>query len=183
MMDDSKRVLEQGEILSFVLTAGVMLFSSFFYPAAYWLFILLTFIDGIATAFSNDMVISIDRATYVLTVLILGGITLQLSIFPIILETVAVVALMDLLFLIRRTRARSSKDFLQIILHRLESYVFTLLPAAIFSAGLIYLGGFVLGATIGPGNAILGLGLASIVVFLIILYATIRPVENLKSNS
>jgi len=183
MMSDSRRVVEQGEILSFVLTAGVMLFSSFFFPEAYWLFILLTFIDGVATAFSNDTVISIDRATYALTVLVLGGITLKLSILPMVLETVMVIALMDLLFLVRRTRARSRKDFFQILLLRLGSYVFTLLPATVFSVGLIYLGGFTIGATIGPGNAILGLGLASIAVFLIILYATIRPVENLKSNS
>jgi len=183
MMADSGRVLEQGEILSFVLTAGVMLFSSFFFPAAYWLFILLTFIDGVATAFHNDTAISIDRAAYVLTALVLGGINLKLSILPMILETAVVVALMDLLFLVRRIRARSRKDFLQIILRRLESYIFTLLPATIFSAGLIYLGGFAFGATIGPGNALLGLGLASIAVFLIILYATTRPVESLKSNS
>jgi hypothetical protein len=183
MIRDSRRVVEQGEILSFVLTAGVMLFSSFFFPTAYWFFILLTFIDGVATAFSNDTVISIDRAAYALTVLVLGGITLKLSILPIILETVVVVALVDLLFLVRRTRARTRKDFLQIILRRLGSYGFTLLPAAIFSAGLIYIGGFAFGETIGPGNAILGVGLASIAVFLIILYATIRPVENLKSNS
>ncbi len=183
MTADSRRVLEPNEILSFVLTAGVMLFSSLLFPAAYWLFILLTFVDGLATAFRNDSVLSVDRSIYALGVLVLGAIDFRISVVPMILEAVSVIALMDFLFLVRKTRSRSTKDFFQIILRRLESYAVALLPAAIFSIVLIYLGGLAIGTTIGSTNAILEFGLASITVFAIILYVTIRPPENLKSNS
>jgi hypothetical protein len=180
MMEDSRQVLEPGEIVSFLLTAGTMLLSALFFPAEYWLFIFLTIVDGFATAFRNNTVISVDRSAYALAVLVLGGIALRLSIIPMILETVSVIALIDLLFLVRRMRARSTQDFFKILLRRLESYVYTLVPAAVFSSALIYLGTLALGTSIGPVNAILELGLASIAVFVIILYAAIRSPEGLN---
>ena len=79
-----------------------MLLSALFFPAEYWLFIFLTIVDGFATAFRNDAVISIYRAAYTLVVLVLGGIALRLSIIPMILETVSVIALIDLLFLVTK---------------------------------------------------------------------------------
>jgi hypothetical protein len=182
MMEDSRQVLEPGEILSFLLTAGAMLLSIFFFPSEYWLFIFLTIVDGFATAFRNDAVISVDRSSYGLAVLVLGGIALRLSIIPMILETVSVIALIDLLFLVRRMRARSTEDFFKILLRRLESYIYTIIPAAVFSSGLIYIGTLAVGTSIGPVYAILELGLASIAVFVIILYVAIRSPESLKRN-
>jgi len=183
VIEGSRHVLELGEILSFFLTAATMLLSALFFPSEYWLFIFLTIVDGFATAFRNDTAISVDRSAYALAVLVLGGIALKLSIIPMILETFSIIVLIDLLFLIRKMRARSTQDFFKILLRRLESYVYTLVPAAVFSSGLIYLGTLAVGTSIGPTNAILELGLASIVVFVIILYAAIRSPESLKPNA
>ena len=112
-MENSRQVLEPGEILSFLLTAAAMLLSALFFPVEYWLFIFLIIVDGFATAFRNDVVISVYRAGYALAVLVLGGIALRLSIIPMILETVSVIALVDLLFLVQRTRAEIDAGFLQ----------------------------------------------------------------------
>ena len=162
------------EILSFIVTAGVMLISSFFFPTYYGVFIFLAIVDGLSTGIHNELLISLDRLSYAFIVLVLGGIALGLSIIPVILETVSVIALIDILFLLRRIHAPSWSDFFKIILRRAESYLYTLVPAAVFSSGLIYLGATSIGASIGPANAILELGLASIAVFGIILYVAIR---------
>ena len=89
------------EILSFVVTAGVMLISSFFFPTYYGVFIFLAIVDGLSTGIHNELLISLDRLSYAFIVLVLGGIALGLSIIPMILETVSVIAQIDILFLLR----------------------------------------------------------------------------------
>jgi hypothetical protein len=178
-MAEARHYVRTEEVLSFVITAGVMLTSSLFFPTYYWVFIFLTVVDGISTAIRNELFVSLDRLSYAFIVLVLGGIALGLAVIPMILETVLVIALIDYLLLIRRIHAPSWSDFFKIILRRAESYLYTLVPAAVFSSGLIYLGALSIGSSFGQANAILELGLASIAVFSIILYLTIRQ-KNLK---
>ncbi len=180
MSQDLQRPLELGEVLSFAATAAVMLSSTLFFPEYFWLFILLALVEGISTRFRTERVLSLNRIFFAFILILLGAEALGLDALGMILETVVVIAIMDLLFLLRRTRARSRADFISIISRRLNSYLFTLFPAAIFSVGLTYLGTVTIGASIGPANAILGLGLASFIVFLIILFVSTRPRETLK---
>jgi hypothetical protein len=169
------RTLEKGELVSFLLAAAAMLLSSVFFPAYYWIFVFLAVIDGLGTATRIDFVVTIDRLVYSLLVLLLGGILFGLSVLPMILETVGMIALLDQLFLIRRIHWQSSSDFFQIIVRRLRSYLFTLVPAAVFSIGLIYISALGIGVRFAPANTILELGLGSITVFGILLYMAIRP--------
>jgi len=172
-----QRVLKIGEVISFVLTAAVMLSSSFFFPAYYWLFIFLTLIDGTATSLRSQRILSLDRIFFGLIVLVLGSFVLGFDILGMILETALVIVILDFLFLVRKMWTHSRSDFRTIVLQRFRSYAFTLIPAVLLSAGLIYLGSIAISGNLGQSNAILELGIASIVVFLIILFAA-RPPAN-----
>jgi hypothetical protein len=172
LSEDEWRVLKRGEVISFGVTAVAMLSSIIFFPGYYWLFILLTVVDGFSTGLQSARILTADRIFFALLVLVLGAFAFGLDILAMILETVLVIVLLDLLFLIRRMWTPSRSDFYTIILQRLRSYFYTLFPAAFFAAGLIYLSAVTIGETVGPSNAILELGIASAVVFLIILMAT-----------
>jgi hypothetical protein len=170
--------LEIGEVVSFAATTVVMLSSSLFFPAYYWLFILLAVVDGLATRFRREHFLVLDRIFFALFVLVLGAMAFGLAVIPMITETIAVIALIDFLFLIRRMRTRSRTDFFAILGQRGRSYLFTLVPAAVFSVGLSYFGEITIISDVGPQNAILELGLASLVVFLVIFLVTVRVSED-----
>lgn len=174
-MEERRRPLETLEVVSFVLTAAMMLSSSLFFPSYYWLFILFAIVDGAATRLRSDLFLTLDRISYALIILVLGATAFGLAVLPMILETVFLIALIDFLFLVRQMRARSRADFSAIIRNRSRSYLITLVPAAVFSAGLSYVGALLIGTSIGPAKAILELGLASVAVFLIILFVAVRP--------
>jgi hypothetical protein len=179
LSEAGKIVLKRSEVLSFGATAVSMLISIIFFPGDYWLFILLIFLDGLATSFKSERAVIADRILFALFLLILGSIALGFDILGMILETAVVIAVIDFLFLIRRMWTQSARDFFVIVSYRLRSYIYTLIPAVVFSAGLTYIGSALIGTNLGPANAILELGIASIAVFLIILFAA-RPPENLK---
>jgi hypothetical protein len=152
-----------------------MLSSSLLFPSFYWFFILLAVIDGAATRFRSELVLSLDRIFYAFVLIVFGSLFFGFDALSMITETVLVIALVDLLFLIRRIPGRSGSDFTGIISQRFRSYTFTLLPAGILSIGLTFLGGLVIGVSLVPRSPILELGLSSIAVFLLILFATRRP--------
>lgn len=155
-----------------------MLASSLVFPSLYWLFIFLALVDGLSTRFHNELLLSMDRIFYAIVVVFLGAIVLRLDIPSMILETVSVIAFLDIVFLLRRIRSRS--DFTPIIASRLRSYLYTLVPAGLFAAGLTYIGVSVVSASAVSANAILELGFVSIAVFLLILFVASRPPENVK---
>lgn len=172
--------LETGEVLSFAITAGVMLASSLFFPSYYLLFIIFALIDGLTTRFRYETFLTIDRTVYTLAVILLSANALGLDVPLMIIEVVVLIMSMDIIFLLRRIRAQSSSDFSAIIINRFRSYLYSLFPAAVFSIGLTYIGTVAIGASVTPANAILELGLASIAVFAIILLLAARLPENLK---
>lgn len=170
--------LEIGEVISFAVTAAVMLASSLVFPSFYWLFILLALSDGLATRFENELLLSFDRIFYAVVVVFPGAVVLGLDVPGMILETVLLIAFVDIVFLLRQIRSES--DFIPIIASRLRSYVYTLVPAGLFAAGLTYIGVSVISASMVSANAILELGLTSAAVFLLILFLATHPPENMK---
>jgi hypothetical protein len=174
-LSNHQDLLKSGEVLSFATTAVVMLSSSIFFPDYYWLFIFLALIDGTTTSLRSERVLTLDRIFFALVVLVLGSFATGFDILAMILETATVIVILDLLFLIRKYWTRSRADFLAIVFQRFRSYAYSLLPAVVFSAGLIYLGSVSIGARLGQSNAILEVGIASIGVFLIILFAARQP--------
>lgn len=147
-----------------------MLVSITFFPSFYWLFILLAFVDGVGTSLGSVRLLTVDRLFFALLVILLGAMAFGLDVLAMILETALLIVILDLLFLVRRMWTPS--DFSSIVLQRFRSYLYTLFPAVIFGTGLVYLGSETIGATVGPANAILELGIASVAVFLIILLAS-----------
>lgn len=168
----------RGEVYSFVATSLAMFCAIIFFPSYYWLFLLLVLVDGAATSLQSPRAVSANRIFFGIIILILGAIAFGFNILGMILETALVIIILDFLFLIRQMWT-SKRDFLGIFFSRFRSYGYTLLPAFVFACGLTYIGSSVIVARIGPANAILELGLASVAVFLIIFFAT-RPPENLK---
>jgi len=164
-------------VLSFVATAAVMLSSSIFFPGYYWLFIFLALIDGTATSLRSERVLTLDRIFFALVVLVLGSIAAGFDILAMILETATVIVILDFLFLVRQYWTRSHGDFFAVVLQRFRSYAYSLLPAIVFSAELIYLGSVALRSQVGQSNAILEVGIASIGVFLIILFVARQPAD------
>jgi len=113
-----------------------------------------------------------------MVVVFLGAVVLGLDVLGMILGTVLVIAFLDVIFLVRRVRSRS--DFVPIIANRLRSYLYTLIPAALFSTGLTYVGLSVVSINTVSADAIFELGLASIAVFLLILFLARSSPENVK---
>jgi hypothetical protein len=171
----SSRSLEIGELLSFLLVAATMLSSSLFFPSFYWVFILFAIIDGLSTRYRSELALSFDRIVFAFVILLLSAGSLGLDVLLMILETAALIALLDISFLLRRIRQHSRHDFLTILFSRLRSYFYTLVPAAILSSGLTYLGASSLFFAVNAQYAILELGLASATVFVIILSVVRKP--------
>ena len=92
-----------------------------------------------------------------------------------ILETAALIALLDISFLLRQIRQHTQHDLSTILFSRLRSYLYTLVPAVILSSGLTYLGASSLSIAVNSQYAILDLGLASVVVFAIIVSVAREP--------
>jgi len=171
----SARSIETGELLSFLLIAATMLSSSLFFPSFYWVFILFAIIDGLSTRYSSEFVLSLDRIAFAFIILLLSAESLRLDVLAMILETAALIALLDISFLLRQIRQHSQHDLSTILFSRLRSYLYTLVPAVILSSGLTYLGASSLPFAINSQYAILELGLASAAVFVIILSVARRP--------
>jgi len=165
----SARSLETGELLSFLLVAATMLSSSLFFPSFYWVFILFAIIDGLSTRYKSELALSLDRIFFAFIILLLSAESLGLDVLLMILETAALIALLDISFLLRQIRQHSQHDLSTILSSRFRSYLYTLLPAALLSSGLTYLGASSLSFAVNSQYAILELGLASAAVFVIIL--------------
>jgi hypothetical protein len=169
------RSLENGELLSFLLTVATMLFSSLFFRPFYWVFILFALFDGLATLYKYGLVLSINRIAFAFIVLLLSAVSLGVDVLAIILETVALIMILDLSSLLRKVSYHSTRDFSTIISSRFHSYLYTLVPATVLSIGLTYLGAASFSAAINSQYAILGVGLASVAVFAIIFLAARKP--------
>jgi len=171
----SARSIETGELLSFLLVAATMLSSSLLFPSFCWVFILFALIDGLSTRYKSELALSFDRIVFSFIILLLSAESLGLDVLAMILETVGLIALLDISLLLRQIRQHTRHDFSTIIFSRLYSYLYTLVPAAILSSGLTYLGAFSLSFAVNPQYAILELGLASAAVFVIILSVARKP--------
>jgi len=146
-----------------------MLSSSLFFPSFYWVFILFAIIDGLSTRYKSGLALSLDRIVFAFIILLLSAESLGLDVLLMILETAALIALLDISFLLRQIRQHSQRDLFTILWSRLRSYLYSLVPAVLLSSGLTYLGASSLSFAVNSQFAILELGLASAAVFVIIL--------------
>jgi len=150
------------EIYSFALIVASMFVSSLFLlPSYYWLFLALALVDALSTRFRLDGVVATDRMIFAFVLLALSTQVLGFGILDIMVETVLLIGLLDVSFLLRKIKG--SGGWLIVGL-RLRSYLYTLVPALLFSFGMVYIYSELVGARpalTSSSIAVLELGLAA----------------------
>jgi hypothetical protein len=158
------------EIYSFALIVGSMFVSSLFLlPSYYWLFLILAFVDALSTRYRQDSLVAIDRMTFAFVLLLLSAQVLGFGILYIMVETVLLIGLLDVSFLMRKIKGSGG---LSIVGLRLRTYLYSLVPALLFSFGMVFIYSELLGAraalTSSP-TAVLELGLASFALMVLVV--------------
>jgi hypothetical protein len=135
-------------------------------PASYWLVVILGLIDGISTRYHVDSLLLADRLTFAFVALVLSAALPGFGLLGIVLETVLLIALVDISLLLRKIRGPGGW---LIIERRLRSYSFSLLPAALFSFGMVYVYSSVLQTrSVSTSVAVLELGFAAFAILLVV---------------
>ena len=167
--------VRRGEIYSFVLVACVMLSGAIIFLPVFWLFVLFALVDGAATLYRIGIAISVNRIAFTFGFLLVSSVAF--GVVSIILETIVLIGILDVSFLLRQVRQHTPQDLLAILGSRLGSYLYTLVPAGIFSAGILYLASPIFSSGVPADFAITLLGISSVAAFLVILYVArnLRP--------
>lgn len=133
------------------------------------LFAFLLVLDVLGTLAAIDFIVSIDRTLFFLVTLLLTLFTFPLNIFLLSLEVLGLVASLDFSFLLRRVDGTGVDK--SVLIGRLKSYAYTIIPAFLLTYLFLYL------YSVNPQftllEATLALGLGSVGVF-VSVYAMIR---------
>jgi hypothetical protein len=124
------------EICSFIIFCVLCVVGMAAFSAYYLLFVGLLVLDGAATFFSIDTVVSIDRLILFFGLIILSALWIP-NLLLLTFETLAVFAILDISFFLRRladTRIETS-----VLKRRLQSYTYTIVPAFLLTYVLILL--------------------------------------------
>ena len=180
--------IEKTEIYSLVLVIASMSLCTVFLIQYYWLFLVLAFSDIVSTRYRINEFLALDRLAFAFIVLILTATTLRFGVLEIIIETLALIVLIDFSYFLRQIKVYpQSRDVLfEMLGPKLRSYSYSLLPAGVFSFGMIYLLSSIftipkISLAINPSNSVLYLGLASIGVFGVILLTTLLVISSADS--
>src|SRR5579871_915922 len=160
--------VERGEIYSFLLIAAVMVAAAVVFLPLFWLFILFALIDGTATLLRVGLAVSLNRIAFGFVLLLLSSLTF--SVVSIVLETIFLIALLDTSFLLRQVMQHTTRDLIAVLSSRFNSYLYTLVPAGVFSLGILYLASPPFSSGVPPDFAITLLGVSSVAAFLVILF-------------
>lgn len=137
----SKSRFEWLDVCSFLLFLSMNLFAVALFTNIYWFFLLLILVDGLATLYGMNLVVSLERSAFAFLLVLLSATVLSFNVVYLVLEMLSLVALLDFSFLLRRL---SDTKFESIILkRRLSSYVDTLLPSFFLSYAVLYLYSFI----------------------------------------
>jgi len=156
-----------------------MLISAIILQPFFWLFVMFALVDGLATLFQIGLVVSVSRIAFAFTFIVLNS--ANFGVLAITTETLALIAVLDFSFLLREIKQHAGNDILNILGSRLGSYLYTLVPAGIFSTGVLYIASLPLSNGVNSEIAITLLGVTSTAILLIILFVarTFRS-ESLK---
>jgi hypothetical protein len=167
-LDTQRMRIPIGEVYSFFLVVAAMLLVAIYLQGIFWVFVLFALIDGLATFLRIGILVTVSRLSFAFTFLVLTSVSF--GVVSIILETLSLIAILDISFLLREIKHHTGSDLWRILVARLVSYVYTLVPAGIFSAGVLYLTSSAFSNGISSDIAITLLGVSSVTVFLIILF-------------
>ncbi|MDA4129588.1 MAG: hypothetical protein OK457_02345, partial [Thaumarchaeota archaeon] len=126
-LDTQRMRIPIGEVYSFFLVVAAMLIAAIYLPSIFWIFVLFALIDGLATFFRISILISVNRLSFAFATVVLTS--ANFGVVPIILETLSLIAILDISFLLREIMHHTSSDLWRILGSRLVSYVYTLVPA------------------------------------------------------
>jgi hypothetical protein len=117
------------------------------------IFLVILEVDGLATLANSDLVVSVDRSTFFLALLILSVAQGSHDLFFLFLEVVLVITALDFSFLLRRIRGTIVDP--SVLKSRLESYAYTVVPAFLLSYFLTLLYSFISGVSLPDPLALL----------------------------
>lgn len=137
----SKGRVEWLDVCSFLLFLSMNAFAVALLTNIYWFFLLLVLIDGAATLFCINLMLSLDRLAFAFLLVVLSATVLSFNIVYLVLEMLSLVALLDFSFLLRRVS--STKFESTILKRRLTSYADTLVPSFFISYAVVYLFSFI----------------------------------------
>ena len=106
------------------------------FPGYYVPFVVLLYVDGIATLVNFEIAVSADRSVFFLALLALTVFTGSHGLLFLFLETLVVIAALDVSFLLRGLAGTLVEA--SVIGSRLRSYLYTLVPAFLFSYLAVY---------------------------------------------
>ncbi|MFI5421746.1 MAG: hypothetical protein ACHQ1H_12325 [Nitrososphaerales archaeon] len=168
-----------GVLYSFILVASAMIIAALVFLPVFWIFALFALVDGLATQFRVGTLVSVNRIAFVFVLLLVSSV--NFGVLSIILESLVLIAVIDISFLLRELRQHTQQDLIDILSNRLRSYIYTIVPAGIFSSGILNLAAAPVSSGVSPNYAISMLGLSSAAAFLIVLFV-IRAFRSEKSS-
>lgn len=167
-MEDSDNRIQIPELISFLLATSLMLGSGLIFFHQYLVyFIFLTAIDGLATFARIRLFLALDRSIFALSLMFMTAILSKFTVIELVLEVLLLITIVDMSMLLQRLTRTG--DPIDIIRSRLRSYLFTIVPSAVFSIGMIYIYSVII---FFPGALpqVLELGLAATGVFVLLWY-------------
>jgi hypothetical protein len=141
------------EVYSFVLFCALVLSAAALFSSYYLIFLVIVEVDGLATLANSDLIVSADRSTFLLLLLVLSVARSSYDLFFLFLEVVLVIAALDFSFLLRRVRGTVVDS--SVLTGRLESYAYTAVPAFLLSYFLTFLYSFISGVSLPDPLALL----------------------------
>jgi hypothetical protein len=146
------------EVCSLVIVCSLCAVGMVAFAAFYLLFVALIVIDGTATFFAFNAVISVDRSILFIGLTILSTLSIP-NLLLLTVETLVLFAILDISFFLRRvadTRVETS-----VLKRRLQSYVYTMVPAFLLTYALISLFSILPIGIIPPSSALFVLSASS----------------------
>ena len=178
-MSSPSKKIEVPELISFLVVALVMLGSSLVYFPSYLVFfVALAIVDGLSTYAKIRLFLVIDRCLFGFALILMSAVVLQLNAVELIAETLALITILDFSLLLRRLPTASEP--MRVIKLRAQSYVFSVIPAGVFSIGMLYIYSVIFLSA--PSSPVLELGVASGGIFVVITFV-IRAMVTSQSSS
>jgi hypothetical protein len=165
----AKSRLSLFEVCSFVVFCVLCLVGMAAFAAYYLLFVGLLVLDGAATFWSIDTVVSIDRSILFFGLIILTALWIP-NILLLTFEILALFAILDMSLFLRRladTRIETS-----VLKRRLQSYTYTMVPAFLLSYVLISLFSIVPVDIVPQSSALFVLAASSVGAFVTVWLVT-----------
>jgi hypothetical protein len=138
LKEDSDNRIQIPELISFLLAASLILGSGLLFFQHYLAyFIVLTAIDGLSTFARVRLFLALDRSIFALSIMFMTAILSRFTVVELILEVLLLISIIDMSMLLQKLA--HTGDPMDIIRSRLRSYIFTIVPSAVFSVGMIYI--------------------------------------------